>query len=144
MNILQKHQGVAVNCQDIDTLESIHKHNTVFHWLPIVLTTIMEENCSNNMSSECDTGYYLYLEIMYIHILSVLLAFGIFGDSLSVIVFIKQRRKKTSPNTTAMLICLAAADNLFLATSIFSRLLPTLSTYVFLGQKLSWSIHFRP
>ena len=81
---------------------------------------------------------------MYIYILCALLAFGIFGNSLSVIVFIIQSRKKTSSKTTAMLIFLAAADNLFLASSIFTRLLPTLSTYVFLGQKLSWSVHFRP
>ena len=117
------------------------------HSLPIascVPSNIIEENCSTEKSSECDTGYYLYLEVMYIYILCALLAFGIFGNSLSVVVFIKQSRKKTSSKTTAMLICFAAADTLFLASSIFTRLLPTLSTYVFLGKTLSWSIHFRP
>ena len=68
---------------------------------------------------------------------------GISGNSISFLVFIKQRNSKTS-KTTTLLICLAVADNLFLASNIFTRLLPTLCTYIYKGEQLSWSIHLRP
>ena len=105
----------------------------------------MEVNCSFELPTEinCDKGYYLYLEIMYIYISVTLLIFGMLGNSLAIVVFVKQSSEKNS-KTNTLIICLAVGDNLFLLSSIFTRLLPTVSTLWFLGQKLSWSIYFRP
>ena len=72
--------------------------------------------------------------------------FGFLGNVMSLIVFALQRRRKAekrTPNTVGLLMCLAAADSLFLISNIFSRVLPTISKYIYLGEKLKWSLLIR-
>ncbi len=80
---------------------------------------------------------------MYIYLLGALVPVGIFGNVLSFCVFEIQRRRKGS-KTLVLLMCLAFADTLYLLSNIFSRMLPTISKYVYLGEELAWSIHIRP
>ena len=80
---------------------------------------------------------------MYVYVLSFLLLFGFSGNFLSLIVFEIQRRRN-GPTTLGLLICLAVSDNLYLLSNIFSRLLPTLSQYIFLGEQLLWATEIRP
>ena len=91
----------------------------------------------------CDESYPVYIQIMYIYVLSVLIVVGLSGNFVSLLVFEIQRRNKGS-KTLGLLICLAVADSLFLSSNIFSRMLPTISKYVYLGQELAWSVHIRP
>ena len=91
----------------------------------------------------CDESYPVYIQIMYIYVLSVLIVVGFSGNFVSLLVFEIQRRNKGS-KTLGLLICLAVADSLFLSSNIFSHMLPTISKYVYLGQELAWSIHIRP
>ncbi len=91
----------------------------------------------------CNQNYPVYIQVMYIYLLSPIVAFGFTGNMLSALVFEIQRRRKGS-KTLILLICLAIADSLYLLSNIFSRLLPTISKYVYLGQHLAWSLHVRP
>ena len=77
---------------------------------------------------------------MYIYILSILVSFGLSGNCISLIIFKIQRRRK-GPTTLVLLICLVVADSLYLTTNIFSRMLPTFSTYLYLGEKLKWFLY---
>ena len=99
--------------------------------------------CSNKTNNDCDEIYALYVPVMYVYILSFLIIFGFSGNVLSLIVFEIQRRRK-GLRTLALLICLAVADNIYLVSNIFSRLLPTLSQYIFLGEELLWAMEIRP
>ena len=91
---------------------------------------------------ECEEHYPTFMQVMYIYVLSILLAFGLSGNVLSLIVFEIQRQRKGS-KTLVLLICLAIADSLYLLSSIFSRMLPTLSKYVYLGEQLYWSMEVK-
>ena len=91
----------------------------------------------------CDEGYPVYIQIMYIYVLSVILAVGFSGNVTSLVVFEIQRRNKGS-KTLSLLICLATADSLYLFTNIFSRMLPTISKYIYLGEELTWAIYVKP
>ena len=99
-----------------------------------------------NITSEiryCDESYPMYIQIMYIYVLSIIITVGLSGNVVSLFVFEIQRRNKGS-KTLGLLICLAIADSLFLSSNIFSRMLPTISKYVYLGEELAWSIYVRP
>ena len=100
--------------------------------------------CNNTTEVvSCDESYSIYIQIMYIYVLSPLITFGLVGNFISLLVFHVQRRKNGS-KTLGLLICLAIADSLYLITNIFSRIFPTISKYIYLGKKLTWSLHFRP
>lgn len=101
--------------------------------------------CMNSSGEvrHCDENYPIYMEIMYIYILSVVIVFGLSGNLVSLFVFDIQRRRKGS-KTLILLICLAVADSLFLTSNVFSRTLPTISKYIYLGEELAWSIYVRP
>ena len=89
---------------------------------------------------------FIYIQVMYIYILIVMIWLGLLGNVMSFIVFALQRRQKAqkmTPNTVGLLMCLAAADSLFLISNIFSRVLPTISKYIYLGEKLKWSLLIR-
>ena len=103
----------------------------------------MADDCQSTSEAKCDKDLPVYMQIMYIYLLSVLLVFGTLGNLISLFVFVKQRNEKSS-RTIALLICLTVADSLYLLSSIFTRLLPTISTYVYIGEKLSWAIYARP
>ena len=100
-------------------------------------------SCLNATEVNCDEVYYAYVPAMYIYVLVVIIVFGLSGNFLSLIVFEAQRRGK-GPATLGLLTCLAIADSLYLISNIFSRLLPTLSKYVYLGEQLLWSMEIRP
>ena len=100
-------------------------------------------SCLNATEVNCDEVYYAYVPAMYIYVLIVIIVFGLSGNFLSLIVFEAQRRGK-GPATLGLLTCLAIADSLYLISNIFSRLLPTLSKYVYLGEQLLWSMEIRP
>ncbi len=91
----------------------------------------------------CDEVYPIYMQIMYIYILSILIALGTLGNLISLKDFLVQIRRK-GRRSLVLLIALAVADSLYLFSSIFSRILPTISKYVFIGEHLSWSIYIRP
>ncbi len=91
----------------------------------------------------CDQSYPTYIQIMYIYILSPLIGFGVLGNLISLTIFLIQLRRKEGRSLT-LLIALAVADSLYLLSSIFSRLLPTISKYIYIGQYLEWSIYIRP
>ena len=100
--------------------------------------------CANKTDLNCDEIYALYVPIMYVYVLSFLLLIGFSGNFLSLIVFEIQRRRRKGPATLSLLICLAVSDNLYLLSNIFSRLLPTLSQYIFLGEQLLWAMEIKP
>ena len=83
------------------------------------------------------------MQVMYIYILSPLMVFGVLGNVICVTVFLLQLKGKHG-RSLILLIALAVADTLYLLSSIFSRLLPTMSKYVFSGEYLDWSIYIRP
>ncbi len=83
------------------------------------------------------------MQIMYIYILSPLMAFGVLGNLVSLCVFLLQLKGKHG-RSLILLIALCLADTLYLLSSLFSRLLATISKYVFLGESLDWSIYIRP
>ena len=89
---------------------------------------------------ECDNYYPTFMQIMYIYVLGMILIFGFLGNILSLTIFEIQRRRKGS-TTLVLLSFLCIADTLYLLSSIFSRMLPTISKYVYLGRHLAWSMH---
>ena len=58
----------------------------------------------------CDESYPVYIQIMYIYVLSVLIVVGFSGNFVSLLVFEIQRRNKGS-KTLGLLICLVVADS---------------------------------
>ncbi len=104
----------------------------------------MEGMCVNSSEIRyCDQSYPTYIQIMYIYILSPLIGFGVLGNLISLTVFLIQLSRKDG-RSLILLIALSVADSLYLLSSVFSRLLPTTSKYIYLGQYLEWSIHIRP
>ena len=108
-----------------------------------LLGLTMVQDCQNAPKLHCDNSLPIYMQIMYIYILAAIIVLGTFGNVVAVMVFMAQRNEKSS-KTRTLLICLGIADTLYLLSSIFTRLLPTLSTYVYFGERLSWSIFAKP
>ena len=103
-------------------------------------------DCLNTSGWEnCDTTYQIYIRCMYIYILTGMIGLGLLGNVLTLLVFTiqKRERRNNKSSTTDFLICLAIADSLYLITNIFSRVLPTMSKYIYFGEKLTWSLQIR-
>ncbi len=101
-------------------------------------------NCSSMPSDYlCETSYFTFVIIVQVYFLGIITTCGIFGNLLSIAVFVKQRKTKSS-RTLYLLIYLAFADTLYLIAGVGSRLLPTIATYIFDGQHMQWAIYASP
>ena len=100
--------------------------------------------CDNSTEIRyCDENYPVYIQIMYIYVLSVLIVVGLSGNFISLLVFEIQRGNKGS-KTLGLLICFAVADSLFLSSNISVACYQQFQSMFIWARELAWSIHIRP